>query len=187
MTQTDLRQLTFRPGTLTDLPAIMAIIQGAQGVMAAQGIPQWQAGYPDQAVLTADLTQQAVWLAVTATGEIALTMTLLPGPDPNYQKIAGDWLTTGTDYLVIHRIAVSQQVAHHGIAAASFTFARKLAQQRGLVSLRIDTHAKNQAMRHLIAKMGYQACGQVWMADGAPRLAYELVLPAANPALDQGA
>ncbi|WP_261805697.1 GNAT family N-acetyltransferase [Lapidilactobacillus luobeiensis] len=168
--------IRFRQAQTSDLPAMLAIIQAAQQRLGQQGIPQWQDGYPDATVLGEDLRQQAAWVAVNADDQVLLTLTLLAGPDPHYQKIAGAWLTSTNDYLVIHRIAVSPQAAHQGVAAAGFDFAKRQAQRLKLGSIRIDTHAQNQAMRALIKKMGYQACGQIWVAADAPRLAYELVV-----------
>ena len=40
-------------------------------------------------------------------------------------------------------------------------------------NLRIDTHAQNLVMQHLIVKHGFVHCGTVYVADGSARLAYQ--------------
>ena len=56
----------------------------------------------------------------------------------------------------------------HGIADIAFA----LAKQR-YAHLRVDTHATNRAMRHLLDKEGFVYCGIIYMPDGSPRVAYE--------------
>jgi RimJ/RimL family protein N-acetyltransferase len=41
--------------------------------------------------------------------------------------------------------------------------------------LRIDTHRDNVVMQHLIDKNGFQRCGIIYLANGDPRIAYELI------------
>lgn len=44
-------------------------------------------------------------------------------------------------------------------------------------NLRIDTHADNHTMQHLIQKHGFQKCGIVYVEDGTPRIAYQYLAP----------
>lgn len=166
--------LAFRLATRADLPKIMTIVAGAQQFLSRQGIPQWQDGYPSQEIFEADIKQQGLYVGVK-DGQVVMMMTLLNGPDPNYDKIAGAWQQPTDNYLVLHRIAVDRAAAGQKIAEAAFEFAIKLAQQAHKIAMRIDTHEKNLGMRHLAAKYNFTECGTVWMADGAPRLAFELV------------
>ncbi|WP_125605065.1 GNAT family N-acetyltransferase [Lapidilactobacillus bayanensis] len=167
-------RIQFRLATTADLPVIMNIVDGARLFLHHQGIPQWQNGYPDQSVFRADISQQALYVGVE-NGQVVMMLTLMNGPDPNYQKIAGTWQQSSNHYLVLHRIAVTRSVAGHGDADAAFAFAIQMARQQGKVSLRLDTHEKNHGMRHLAEKYQFKQCGTVWMADGAPRIAFELV------------
>lgn len=166
--------LKFRLATEADLPQVMTIVEEARQFLHERGIPQWQNGYPDQTVFRSDIAHQALYVGIL-NQKVVVMMTLLAGPDPNYQKIAGAWQQLDDNYLVMHRIAVARQAAGQGIAEAAFEFAINQAQQAKKASFRIDTHEKNQGMRHLAAKFDFTQCGTVWMVDGSPRLAFELV------------
>ena len=39
----------------------------------------------------------------------------------------------------------------------------------------IDTHADNKVMQHVLDKNGFKHCGTVYMDNGEPRIAYELI------------
>ena len=40
--------------------------------------------------------------------------------------------------------------------------------------LRIDTHADNHIMQHLILQCGFTRRGIIYVRDGSPRIAYEM-------------
>lgn len=40
-------------------------------------------------------------------------------------------------------------------------------------NIRIDTHADNKTMQHLIEADGFTRCGIIYIADGTPRIAYQ--------------
>lgn len=42
--------------------------------------------------------------------------------------------------------------------------------------MRIDTHADNHIMQHVIEKAGFQRCGIIFTDDGTPRIAYQKVI-----------
>ena len=46
-----------------DLPAVMAILHQAQAYFKAQGIDQWQDGYPDEATLLQDIQNGTAYVA----------------------------------------------------------------------------------------------------------------------------
>ena len=53
-----------------------------------------------------------------------------------------------------------------------YAYARRFMAENG--NLRIDTHGDNIVMQNLLAKMGFQYCGIVYVEeDRNPRLAYE--------------
>lgn len=168
----DKASITFRLATEADLPTVMTIVAEARQFLHDREIPQWQGPYPTEATFLADIKQRALWVAVRAQ-KVVLMMTLLHGPDPNYSDIDGEWVQPTSEYLVMHRIAVTRTVAGQGVAQAAFAFALQQAQVLKLVSLRFDTHELNTGMRHLASKNDFMFCGTVLMADGTPRVAYE--------------
>ncbi|KRN28741.1 acetyltransferase [Lactobacillus selangorensis] len=165
-----------RQATPADLPAQMKIIKAAKALLKADGSPQWQDGHPDEAKIAHD--DAAGWgYVLIVAGEIAGTATLLQTADPNYAQIDGAWHTDGP-YATIHSIAIAGN--HHGQHLSDFFFAMLISEayRLGFREMRIDTHALNKRMQHIIKKAGFTECGVVAM-NGNPndtRLAYDLSL-----------
>lgn len=68
--------------------------------------------------------------------------------------------------LTIHRLAGDGQV--HGLFRCTASYCKAIAQ-----NIRIDTHANNKTMQHLIEADGFTRCGIIYIADGTPRIAYQ--------------
>ena len=52
-------------------------------------------------------------------------------------------------------------------------FAEKIAMEHQLRDIRIDTHHDNIPMRTFLAKLGYHACGTIYLNNGDKRIAYQ--------------
>lgn len=166
--------MIFRQAAFADLPAMMAVISDAQRALQAQGVDQWQNGYPNEAALSGDIAAGGAYVLLR-DGLLIGTMALLPGPEPTYQVIDGRWLTKGP-YFVIHRLAVHSRFKGAGAAARMLEEAEKRCLREGIPSLRVDTHHDNQPMRRFLEKNGFLPCGEIRLDDGAPRLAFEKAL-----------
>ncbi|CAJ1229241.1 acetyltransferase [Lactiplantibacillus xiangfangensis] len=168
-----------RLATSQDRDAMMKIIDEGKQSLAADQIPQWQDGYPQASDLQKDIDAQNAWLLIV-DGQVAGTATLLTHPDPNYARIYdGSWSAASDDhYTSIHRIAIAS--GYHGQHLADFYFSNlmTLSYQLGFKQLRIDTHAKNARMQHVIKKAGFTYRGIVYMANDATdqRNAYQITL-----------
>ena len=94
--------------------------------------------------------------------------------DASYQEIfEGKWKNQEA-YGVIHRVASSG--SGKGFAAACFDWCREQCLASGCRNLRIDTHADNKVMQHVLEKNGFAYCGKIYLQDGAMRLAYQKCL-----------
>jgi len=167
-----------RLATNADLPAMLTIIQAGRQALAADQIPQWQGPYPTAADLQVDLDAKRAWLLIV-DGQVAGTAALLTIPDPNYSQIyQGQWQAATTPYTSIHRIAIAD--GYHGQHLADFYFSNlfTLSYQQGFHQVRIDTHALNKRMQHVITKAGFTYRGIVYMAGDAQdqRYAYDVLL-----------
>ena len=156
-----------------DLPAVMAILHQAQAYFKAQGIDQWQDGYPDEATMLQDIQNGTAYVAeqdkmITGCATVAFA------PDENYSAmVSGQWLTE-RPYAVIHRIAVDERLKGQGIAGWILNQAEQMCSQRGVQSIKIDTHQDNTSMRRLLEKHNYQLCGVIQLhRDLSLRVAYE--------------
>ena len=88
------------------------------------------------------------------------------GEDSTYLRIEdGKWLNENP-YGTIHRIASDGAVK--GLFSACIDFCKSQMED-----LRIDTHADNKTMQHLILKNGFQKCGIIYLTNGSPRIAYQ--------------
>ena len=79
------------------------------------------------------------------------------------------------EYLVLHRFAVKKEVQRQGIASRMIEEAKKMAVSQKIFSIRIDTHEKNVRMRRFLEKNQFEERGVIYLKDGNPRIAYELL------------
>ena len=56
-----------------------------------------------------------------------------------------------------------------------FSEGLKISRQNGIFSVKVDTNFDNAAMLHLLKKIGYTYCGEVYLAGGE-RKAFEKLL-----------
>jgi GNAT superfamily N-acetyltransferase len=163
----------FRLATLTDLPAIWDILQQAIARRKADGSEQWQDGYPNLEVVQNDIEKE-VGFVLTLENEIAGYFVVLINDEPEYAKIEGKWLTND-DFVVFHRIAISDVYLGKGLAKSIFQFIEDYARKNDIFSVKADTNFDNLAMLSLFDKTGYVYCGEVYFR-GSARRAYEKVL-----------
>lgn len=164
--------MQFIKATPQDMPEIMAIINDAKEMLKENGIDQWQKGYPNEAVMLQDINNEDLYFAKIKGKSVAI-LALVFDEDPNYLHIEeGKWLTD-LRYSVIHRVAVGKGQLGKGIMGRIFTYSEELTLEKGLQSMRIDTHPENKSMQRALTKAGYQYCGHVFMSNGDLRYAYE--------------
>ncbi|MBQ2785509.1 MAG: N-acetyltransferase [Oscillospiraceae bacterium] len=145
----------------------MQIYAYARSFMAANGNPnQWGKTNPPRETLEADIAGQKLYVAQNGDA-ICGVFFFAVAEDPTYRKIYdGAWLSD-TPYGTIHRIA---SCGSGGLFADCVEFCLQKCSH-----LRIDTHADNHIMQHVIEKNGFQRRGIIYIADGTPRIAYERV------------
>ncbi|MCI1914875.1 MAG: GNAT family N-acetyltransferase [Bifidobacteriaceae bacterium] len=173
----------LRRATLDDLSAMMSIINSAKSLLKADGIPQWQNGSPNEAIIGDDIARGWAYV-LDLDGEIVASSTLWQEDDPNYAKIYdGSWrsprsgeATSTRGYATIHRSCVSS--AFHGLKLGSVLLDELIGEAKnlGFHEVRIDTHRLNKRMQHLIAKAGFEYAGVVYMKDDPhpERLSYQI-------------
>ena len=163
--------LSIRPAALSDIPAILPVLEAARGIMRASGNPtQWADGYPTADHIAADIRTGAGHVLLQGP-RIVGYFAFVPSPEPTYALIeGGHWLDDTAPYHVLHRIAGVPDV--HGVLAAILDFA--FAADR---NIRIDTHRDNIIMQHNLLKHGFTYCGIIYLMNGDERLAYQKILP----------
>ncbi|MBQ1862325.1 MAG: GNAT family N-acetyltransferase [Clostridia bacterium] len=167
--------MIIRKGEMRDIPEIMSIINSAKKFFRENGIDQWQNGVPNEETIVNDIKNGENYIVEDDGAVVATAMISLRG-EPTYRRIySGKWLCSGK-YGVIHRVAVLPRQKRSGLASMLVEKAKKITLDAGYASLRIDTHENNLPMRKMIEKNGFVFCGTVFLADGSPRRAYEIIL-----------
>lgn len=156
-----------------DLPQIRTIYDAAKSYMDASGnLNQWGAGYPPEEYLQEDIFLSRLYVCEEEDilhGVFLFAVT----DDPTYHYIEGAWLND-EPYGVIHRIA--SDGVKKGIFRMVEEFCKEKMAEQNVTNLRIDTHEDNKTMQHLIEKCGFERCGIIYLANGSPRIAYQLVI-----------
>ncbi len=157
---------TVRKAKTQDLTRIEEIYAAARAFMAANGNPnQWGTHNPPHAQLVQDIEEGKLYV-ITDGETIHGVFFFWIGEDPTYTEINGAW-HSDSPYGTIHRIAGD---GSGGILRTAVAYAK-----RHIDHLRIDTHEDNRVMQGAIQKAGFQRCGIIHIADGSPRIAYDLV------------
>ncbi len=155
----------IRPAVPADELALQSVYAAARRFMAASGNPhQWGDTKPDMAVIAEDIRRGQLYVE-ELDGRVCAAFALVWGIDPTYKVIDGAWCSD-SPYGTVHRLASD------GTRPGFFDRCMAFCRER-IAHLRIDTHADNAPMRHLVAKQGFVYCGIIHLADGSPRLAFE--------------
>lgn len=155
----------IRPAVTADLSRILEIYEIAKKFMRASGNPtQWSNGYPFPDLLEEDIKAGNLYV-VTGGDAIHGVFAFILGADPTYTVIEGGSWRSDSPYGTIHRIASD---GSGGILAAALEFSRSR-----ISHLRVDTHADNKPMQHLVEKYGFSRRGIIYIEDGTPRIAFD--------------
>ncbi len=150
---------------VSDMDRIKEIFSYARRQMAENGNPsQWGDYRPRMELVEKDIAENNSYV-IEKDGKVVGTFAWLMGIEPTYLRIDGSWLDDAP-YGTIHRIASSGE--EKGIFAAALGFAESFG-----IDVRIDTHADNKAMLHLIEKHGFKRCGIIVVDDGTKRIAFQ--------------
>lgn len=161
-----MQNLKIRPAEQADLETIEKIYEAAREFMRKNGNPtQWKNGYPQRDLLEADIARKNLYV-VMDDGGICGVFLFVIGEDPTYGYMEGGTWRADTTYGTIHRIASVRS----GVFAACLEFCRGKCSH-----IRVDTHADNKPMQHLAEKHGFSRRGIIYVADGTPRIAYDLL------------
>lgn len=168
--------MVIRKAKVSDIQEIVEVFSDAKQSMKAAGINQWNEEYPGAAEAKRDIENGTAYVICDERQVIGYTCIQFK-EDINYARIDGNWMNEAP-YGVIHRTAILSSCKGKGLAGMFFDYAEKLAKEKGIHNLRIDTHKDNTPMQHCIAKHGYTYCGVVYMVngDGSPRDAFQKIL-----------
>lgn len=171
----------FRKAYMSEVAELMRIADAGKRLLKSRNIDQWQKGnYPSKELFENDINA-GISYVMTDDNHIVGICALTCADDPMYAVIEGAWLTPeGTRYAVAHRGALAPEYQGQGLTRKWFELIADEARRLGAVSLRIDTHEENIAMRRTFTGAGFKQCGIVYLCgdygDAGPRIAYEMLL-----------
>lgn len=167
--------MKFQKAFEKDIKDIMNIIEQAQSYFKEQGINQWQDNYPNFETIKSDVDSGTSYILLKENNIIATAAVSFSG-EKTYESIYdGKWLTNGA-FAVIHRIAVDNNCKGLGIASEIIKNVEKLSLNKGIRSIKVDTHEENISMQNLLRKNGFSYCGVIYLEDRSKRIAFEKVL-----------
>ena len=163
----------FRKAQISDIPEIWVILQKAIQRRKEEGSNQWQDGYPNPEVIQNDIEKE-IGFVLTDNQKIIGYTAVLINDEPEYARIEGKWVTNA-DFVVFHRVAISEDYLGKGLAKIMIGCIEDYALQNKIYSVKADTNFDNHAMMAIFNRLGYVYCGEVYFR-GSARRAYEKVL-----------
>lgn len=161
--------MKIRKAKPQDLNSILKVYEIAREYMRQSGNPdQWGTEHPKKEMLQDDIKIGQLYVGENEKGEIHFVFAFILGDDPTYSYIEnGDWISD-KPYGTIHRIASDGTVS--GVVKTAVDYCRNI-----ISNIRIDTHENNKTMKHVVEKLGFVKCGIIYIDDGSPRIAYQLL------------
>ena len=167
----------YRKAIVKDLDDVMQAADDAREYLKAQGLSQWQDGYPFRDDFIKDINEGYLYVVLDdndpnlVAGVCAITY-----KEEDYNHLVeGKWLSD-LPYIVMHRVAVKKEYRGKGYGKKLFKLFFERAEIEGYTSLRIDTLAENIVMRNLIESFGFIYCGRVILNPNKLRVVYEKLI-----------
>ncbi|EGT3614566.1 GNAT family N-acetyltransferase [Clostridium perfringens] len=167
--------MEFRQAKISDLDQIVEIIELSKKYLKETKVDQWQDGYPAKEDLRKDIESGNSYVLTNKDEIVATTVISLEGESTYNLIFNGEWITN-EEYIVMHRVAVHDKYKGKGIFKELIKEAESLALNKGISSIKIDTHRDNISMQRAVVKNDFKRCGIIYLEDGSERIAFEKVL-----------
>ena len=167
--------MEFRQAKISDLDQIVEIIELSKKYLKETKVDQWQDGYPAKEDLRRDIESGNSYVLTNKDEIVATTVISLDGESTYNSIFNGEWITN-EEYIVMHRVAVHDKYKGKGIFKELIKEAESLALNKGISSIKIDTHRDNISMQRAVVKNDFKRCGIIYLGDGSERIAFEKVL-----------
>lgn len=167
--------MEFRQANISDLDQIVEIIELSKKYLKETKVDQWQDGYPAKEDLRRDIESGNSYVLTNKDEIVATTVISLDGESTYNSIFNGEWITN-EEYIVMHRVAVHDKYKGKGIFKELIKEAESLALNKGISSIKIDTHRDNISMQRAVVKNNFKRCGIIYLEDGSERIAFEKAL-----------
>ncbi|MFV0255622.1 MAG: GNAT family N-acetyltransferase [Erysipelotrichaceae bacterium] len=147
---------------IEQLKEINEIVEKAKVLMRADGLQQWQNGYPNQEVLIKDLENKNLYVYLIA-GKVAGIVVI---NDDYYQQYQNT--PSATECLMIHRVAVAEEFRNQKLGIKILNEALNIIKAKGFKYAIVDTNSKNLKMLKIIKATGFQYCSDFILQKDLP-------------------
>lgn len=166
--------MIFEKAKQEDVARIWEIIGQAKAQMRRLGSHQWNENYPAYESIRQDI-EQGEGYVFRAEGRVVAYGVVSFGGEPAYDQIREQW-ANNLPYMVVHRLAVADEMKRQGLARRFMAEAEGVAKARGVYSFRVDTNYDNTYMLRLIEAMGFEYRGEVVYRGDCRRKAFDKTL-----------
>ena len=172
----------IRKANLAEIPEILDLTRACAHHMIERGILQWNDSYPNESQFIEDLNRDELYVLVQEEKLIGcIVITTLK--DPEYETV--EWLTPDGSNVYVHRLAVHPDYQGMGFAQQLMDHAERLAIEKQMRSIRLDTFSQNPRNQKFYEQRGYTKLGDIFLPNQSeyPFHCYELPLtnaPAKN-------
>ena len=167
------QQFHLRKASAADQEIIWKIIQQAISRRKEEGSNQWQDGYPNLNSIENDIEKNYGYVLESENKILGYAAVIFEN-EPAYEIIEGNWLSD-QEYVVIHRVAVSEEYIGFGLATKIFQEIEKIAISNNTFSIKVDTNFDNIPLLKILDKLNYTYCGEVYFR-GSARKAFQKLL-----------
>ncbi|MDO5040875.1 MAG: GNAT family N-acetyltransferase [Peptoniphilus sp.] len=158
--------MKFRKAISADLEIINEIFKEGSRSLGALGVDQWQGS-------TVPVAEDEKGFYVLEDGEEVTAVALIMDYDPQYDMIYDGQWNYDENYVAVHKLATKITSKRKGYGSTLLREIEKLAMDKGVYVIRIDTHRDNLPMNNLLIKQGYKRAGRIELIDGGKRVAYD--------------
>lgn len=163
--------MNFRLAKKEDEQKIQQLYHDGSESLRARGVDQWQGEQlPNTEKLDEHIAEEEIFV-LEDEGEIVGTV-VVTKIEPAYAHIQGQWISE-EEFFALHRVAVKGNSYRKGYGRSLFCGAEEWAKEKGIHSLRVDTHKDNLPMQNLLKQCGYTYCGEVKIGGKLLRIAFE--------------
>lgn len=168
--------ISHRRALHKDIPAIMEVIHDAQALLKADGLPQWQDGFPNEETIAEDIETRRAFV-ICENDEIIGFVVVAFGEEPDYSNNVRGTYKYNEPYGTIHRCAFSASAKGKGLSQYMFNLCYEEIRSEGVKYVRIDTHQDNLRMRHIMEREGFTESAVIsLLANGKDRIVAEKAL-----------
>ena len=165
----------IRSANINDLSDIMLLINQGINYFKKANIDQWQNNYPNELIIKNDIFSKYAYV-LEENNQILGYCLISSEKDSNYDNVFdGQWLSND-NYLVIHRLVISNEFKGMNLGSKVIEFTKTLALNMQIYSIKVDTHDDNLSMIKLLTKNNFSYIGIIKIEDQSLRNAYEYVI-----------